>query len=204
VIAIRSCLVLALGGCVALNAWAQAASAPDRKATSSGARKDAVFGMPVVGEKGAWARYRAATSDNRPAEPFIRIVGPGNRKGKTGTWVAFEVQPPGIGLVSTHFLVLGRRATYRSIVQTRGFIEGQEQPTPPDEKPGDLVADRGTADEETAEDVTVKGKVLHTKRHRWKNPPYEIWICDEVPGLGIVRVGGDSAMELVDFGATPK
>lgn len=153
--------------------------------------------LPLVVREGGWARYEAVSSDG-PARIVVRVGAPGRHQGKRGRWFDMEVEIPSVGRASIQLLIEGERFSPNSLLLVRATLPG--------EKPRDTS---GPFKDETStrrqgrflqkKTVTISGRALEVMEYSFSGGATAEW-STAVPGLGLVRLGGEDPLHLVDFG----
>ncbi|RKG70340.1 hypothetical protein D7V80_05575 [Corallococcus sp. CA054B] len=157
---------------------------------------DALFGLPLVGREGGWARYVNMSPDG-PPQFVIKMGGAGRHEGKRGRWVIIELDVPAAGRVGFDFLVEGERFSAKSVLLLRLRVPGRPpKDTPaPFNQPG---ADRRPHPlRETTEDIA--GRKLAVSEYSYAGGIIAQW-SPSVPVLGLVRVSGTQSFQLEAFG----
>lgn len=154
-----------------------------------------MVGLPLVVQKNGWARYSAQSSEG-PTEVVFKVGEPGTHKGKKGHWFTLEVDAPGVGRVSVHFLVTGGRFSPENLLLVRTEVPGQA----PQEKelsgsPGALPPLKLVR----KHTETVAGRQLEVTEYTLGGQLHANW-SPAVPGLGITSLDGNNPLKLVAFG----
>jgi hypothetical protein len=154
-----------------------------------------LVGLPLVTQKDGWARYVAESSEG-PTEVVFKVGEPGSHKGRKGRWVILEVDAPGVGRISMHFLVAGGKFSPENLVVVRAYVPGQApQESGPPAGPLSQPPTKplGTHTE------TIAGRKLEVTEYAVGEETRVGW-SPSVPPLGLAYVTGPQPMRLVAFG----
>ncbi|MFY2562639.1 hypothetical protein ACN469_33915 [Corallococcus terminator] len=153
--------------------------------------------LPLVVKEGGWARYEALSTDG-PARFVVKVGAPGRHQQKRGRWLDLEIEVPSAGRISLQFLVEGDRFGASNILLMRATIPG-EKPRESTEPFKNEPKSRREGKFLQKSTETLAGKVLEVMEYSFTGGNTAEWSA-AVPGLGLVRMGGENPFHLVDFG----
>lgn|GEM_PF-2138652 len=156
-----------------------------------------LLGLPLVEKEGGWARYESLSSEG-PTRFVVKVGAPARKLDKPGRWMTLEVEVPSAGRVAIELLVVGGLFGPRNILEMRLTLPGKKAREIPDPFKNDTGSRReGKFLQKTT--ATVAGKVLEATEYSFFGGLTAEWSA-AVPGLGLVRMGGENPFHLVDFG----
>ncbi|MET0402721.1 MAG: hypothetical protein ABW123_09970 [Cystobacter sp.] len=159
--------------------------------------QDGMLGLPLVVQKSGWARYATQSSEG-PTEVVFKVGPSGTHKGKKGQWLLMEVDAPGVGRITLHFLVAGGRFTPDNLLLVRTEVPGEK--TQESEPPKDDAAQALPPLKRLRKHVVkVAGRELEVTEYALGEALTAGW-SPSVPGLGLTSISGDNPMRLVAFG----
>ncbi|WP_246137201.1 hypothetical protein [Myxococcus llanfairpwllgwyngyllgogerychwyrndrobwllllantysiliogogogochensis] len=154
-------------------------------------------GLPLVEKEGGWARYEIVSPEGS-TRFVVKVGAPGRKLDKAGRWMTLEVEVPSAGRVAIELLVAEGRFGPVNIVQMRLTLPGKKAREILDPFKNDTKSRReGKFLQKTTE--TVAGKTLEVLEYTFSGGITAEWSA-AVPGLGLVRMGGENPFHLVDFG----
>ncbi|OJH40865.1 hypothetical protein [Cystobacter ferrugineus] len=158
--------------------------------------QEGMIGLPLVAQKNGWARYAAESSEG-PTEVVFKVGAAGVHKGRKGQWLILEVDAPGMGRISVHFLVAGGKFAPDNLLLVRSYVPGQEpQEGEPSKEPVNAVPSLKLVRKHTE---TVAGREIEVTEYSAGNALTAGW-SPSVPGLGLTYIRGDNPLRLVAFG----
>ncbi|NTX35016.1 hypothetical protein HUA78_11235 [Myxococcus sp. CA033] len=154
--------------------------------------------LPIVPREGGWARYEALATDG-PSRFVVKVGAPGRYQEKRGRWLEMEIEVPSSGRITIQFLVEGDRFGSNNVLLMRATIPGEKsrETAEPFKKDSAKSRREGKFLQKTTE--TVAGKTLEVLEYTFSGGITAEWSA-AVPGLGLVRMGGENPFHLVDFG----
>ncbi|MFY1828925.1 hypothetical protein ACN47A_23600 [Myxococcus fulvus] len=153
--------------------------------------------LPLVVREGGWARYQAVSSEG-PTRFVVKVGAPGQHQGKQGRWFDMEIEVPATGRITLQFLVAGERFGAGNVLLMRAALPGGKPREVAGPLPDELKTRRdGRFLQKTTE--TLAGRTLEVSEYSYSGGITAEWSAS-VPGLGLVRMSGESPFQLVDFG----
>lgn len=153
--------------------------------------------LPLVVRSGGWARY-LGTSSEGPTRFVIKVGAPGRHGARSGRWFHLLLEVPSVGHIAFDFLVEGERFGAQGVILLRVTVPGQ----PPREHPSPFARTASAPRQPRflqKSTETIAGKVVEIMEYSFSGGLTAEW-SSSVPGLGLVRMGGENPFHLVDFG----